>query len=267
MSPATGSARVADDSGVMVEPEQLGGILFDKDGTLIDFRATWVPAFRGVAAELAGRAGGGRALAAELLRGCGYDPASDRFSADSPLLWATNATIAAHWAREPALRALDVLEVVERHFNDDVLYPPRPVGDLPALLGRLRRRGLRLGLATMDSTAQAERTARRLGIAPLLDFVTGADGGFGVKPEPGMVLGFCAACGLAPEQVALVGDTHADLVMARNAGCALAIAVLTGATPPPVLTALADHVLGDVHELEALLDGRIPAAADGGRSW
>lgn len=40
-----------------------------------------------------------------------------------------------------------------------------------------------------------------------------------------MVLGFCAAADLAPEEV---GDTAADLLMAR---AAMAVAVRTGATP------------------------------------
>lgn len=234
-------------------------ILFDKDGTLVDFRATWLAAYRAVAAKLALLAGRPPAFAETLLARSGYDAPADRFADDSPLLWATNADIARGWQAQPELDGrLDVLEVVIRHFEDRERYPPRPACDLPALLGRLRARGLTLGLATMDSCAAATDTARRLGIEGLLDFSTGCDGGFGLKPDPGMVLAFCASVGVAPDAVMMVGDTHADLLMARNAGCRLAVAVLTGGTPRHVLDRLADHVLGTVAEIEGLLDG--PAA-------
>ncbi len=235
-------------------PMALRGILFDKDGTLIDFRATWVPAYRGVAEELAVGLGGSAALARVLLARLGYDVLTDQFADDSPLLWETNEAIAAIWSATPEVAGrLDVREVVHRHFSDLERYPPQAVGDLPALLDRLRQRGLTLGMATMDDTAIARATAARLGIADRLDFIVGADAGHGAKPAPGMVLAFCDACGLAPAEVIMVGDTPADLLMARNAGCARAIAVRTGATPLHLVEPLADHVLGSVQELERLL--------------
>ncbi len=152
---------------------------------------------------------------------------------------------------------LDVHEVVLRHFSDLERYPPQPVGDLPALLGRLRGRGLVLGMATMDDTAIAHDTAARLGIADQFAFITGADAGHGEKPGPGMALAFCAACDLLPAEVIVVGDTPADLLMARNAGCARAIAVRTGAAPLRQVLPLADHVLDSVQDLERLIfDGQ-----------
>lgn len=229
-------------------------LLFDKDGTLVDFRATWVPAFRGVAAELAARLGGGPPLADRLLARLGYDAASGGFAADSVLLWETNPAIADRWAATPEVAGrLDTREVVHRHFADLERYPPRPVGDLPALLTRLRARGLRLGVATMDDTEVARAHAAWLGITRQLDFLAGADAGYGRKPEPGMVLAFCAACGLKPVQVAMVGDTPADLLMARRAGCAAAIGVATGAMPPERLAPFADFMLPSVQEIESLL--------------
>ena len=51
----------------------------------------------------------------------------------------------------------------------------------------------------------------------------------------------------------VVGDTPADLLMARNAGCAQAIAVLTGAMSAHLLEPLADRVLASVQEIEQLL--------------
>ncbi|MCH8036364.1 MAG: HAD family hydrolase, partial [Proteobacteria bacterium] len=55
------------------------GILFDKDGTLLDYAATWMKANR-VAALAA--AGGDRALGERLLIAGGYDPERDRVGAD-----------------------------------------------------------------------------------------------------------------------------------------------------------------------------------------
>ncbi len=189
-----------------------------------------------------------------LLARQGYDVATDAFADDSPLLWASNQGIADAWSATPEIDGrLDVLEAVVRHFSDLGRYPPRAVGDLPALLDRLRSRGFVIGMATMDDTAIADAHAAHLGIAGRLDFVVGADAGHGEKPGPGMVLAFCAARGLRPEEVIVVGDTPADLLMARNAGCALAVGVLTGATPANVLAPLADHVLPSVQHIEVLI--------------
>jgi phosphoglycolate phosphatase len=161
--------------------------------------------------------------------------------------------IAARWRAEPELSEVDVLEVVERHFHDLVRYPPRAVGDLAALCDRLLGRGMRLGLATMDSTRGAEATAVLLGIRERLLFVAGSDAGHGVKPDTGLVHAFCGVSGLAPWQVAMVGDTPADLEMGRNAGCGLVVGVLTGGAPARRLAPLADHVIASVMELEPLL--------------
>lgn len=238
-------------------PSPIRAILFDKDGTLFDFRKTWLAAYRGAAAELAEVAGLGPGFVDVLLSRHGYDPATDTFAAESPLLWATTRDQAVLWSAEPELAAVpDVQERLERHFADLDAYPPVPVTDLVSLFRRLRGRGLKLGIATMDGTAVTERTLVRIAARELIDFLTGWDGGHGIKPDPGMVLGFCAAVDVPPRETAVVGDNVADLAMARAAGAGLAIAVLTGGCPAPALEAEADLVLPSIVELESALAGR-----------
>ncbi len=69
-----------------------------------------------------------------------------------------------------------------------------------------------------------------------------------------MALAFCAATGLSPGEIAVVGDSVHDLAMARAAGAKLAVGVLTGVSSREVLAAHADLVVGSVGELEAALE-------------
>jgi phosphoglycolate phosphatase len=130
---------------------------------------------------------------------------------------------------------------------------PVPVTDLSALLGRLKTRGLRLGVATMDSHAAAVRSANEFAFHHHLDFIAGYDSGHGHKPGPGMMAAFCTAVAIEPRHVAVVGDTPHDMGMARSAGAGLAIGVLTGASPRFELEALADHILDSIGDLEVAL--------------
>ncbi len=227
------------------------GILFDKDGTLFDFASTWEPAYREAVAALASAAGDAT-LAQRLLTKAGQDPETGRIDPASPLACGSSDEIIALWRAEPALAAVeDCAQRVHGIFRRHATGAARPVTDLAALFRRLRRRGLRLGVATMDTTANARLSLER--VAGMLDFIAGYDAGFGAKPDPRVVHAFGAHTGLASAELAVVGDAVSDLCMARGAGAGLAVGVLTGVTPRAALEPVADHVLDSVADLEALL--------------
>ncbi len=72
------------------------GILFDKDGTLFDFCATWIPAYRTAAAEIGDLAGG--VDVRMLLADAGFDAATDTCDPHSVLAAGTNLELATAWA-------------------------------------------------------------------------------------------------------------------------------------------------------------------------
>ena len=228
------------------------GVLFDKDGTLIDFFQTWAPAYEAVALRLAG---GNAVLAERLLTLGGRDPATRRFKPDSALAAGTNAEITRIWAEAIGHADVEGLnKSLNTFFNEHALSNARPVTDLVNLFGRLKSHGFKLGLATMDSAAAAEAQLLSFGVRRLTDFVCGYDSGFGHKPEPGMVQAFCRSVGLAAREIAVVGDSPHDLDMARAAGAGKAIGVLTGVSPREVLSLHADLVLESIADLETVLE-------------
>ena len=231
----------------------IAGILFDKDGTLLDYHRSWMPVNRAAALSATG---GDEARAEDLLVLSGLDPESGRVRAGSPLAVWTTAEIAALWCEQlPGLAVDELTTRMDAIFVAGVVDHAQAVTDLPGLFRRLRDRGLSLGVATSDSHAGALASLGPFDVLELLDFVAGYDSGHGQKPGPGMVEAYCRATGLAPERVAVVGDNDHDLEMGRRAGAGLVIGVLTGTSTRDELQPLADRVLEDVTELEALLAG------------
>jgi phosphoglycolate phosphatase len=104
-------------------------------------------------------------------------------------------------------------------------------------------------VATTDDREPTTRTLAALGIAEAIDAFVCADDGVAVKPAPEMVIHLCRAVGVPPTRTAVVGDSAADLQMARAAGAGLAIGVLTGVGGRADLEPLADEVIESIARL------------------
>lgn len=222
------------------------GILFDKDGTLLDFTPTWLPAYRAGALFAAG---GDQALAQHMMVFTGLDATTDQFVHGSLLASATTDQIAAAWVGLGAEhQAQELTPLLDDIFAQQTALSSRPFAGLNELIAELASKNIILGLATNDSERSARAFLHMAGIESFFPFVAGYDSGHGGKPAPGMVLAFCKAHGLTPQAVMVVGDNHCDLEMGRAAGVGHNVGVLSGNGTHGELAPLADVIINGISE-------------------
>lgn len=222
--------------------ERIRGLLFDKDGTLFDFNATWGSwaqhFFRTIAEDDENATILGHAL--------GFDLASGAFESDSLIIAGTPNEVATKINRvKPELPVEHILNVANQTAAE---APQAEITPLRPFLERLRTASLKLGVSTNDAEAPARAHLASADVDDLFDFIAGYDSGFGAKPEPGMQLAFCHRLGLNPSDVAMVGDSLHDLRAGKAAGM-ITIGVLTGHANRSVLAPAADLVLDSIKEL------------------
>lgn len=221
-------------------------ILFDKDGTLFDFRQSWGGWTETMLRRLAPVTQG------DLARALGFDRQALDFAPDSVVIASPMEEIAAVIAAHVSLPFAQIVALMEEVGTE---APMVAAVDLPKVLGDLRAMGLRLGLATNDTEAPARAHLAGAGVLELFDFVAGCDSGFGGKPAPGQLLAFAEAMDLPPAAIAMVGDSLHDLDAARAAGMP-GIGVLTGPAPREKLTPHATVVFDTIAEIAPWLRGR-----------
>ncbi|MGP3697503.1 HAD family hydrolase [Rhodobacter sp. NSM] len=224
------------------------GIIFDKDGTLFDFRRSWGTWSSHLLREISSSEAQARELAAAL----GYDMDTGAFAPWSPVIASTADEIAELLL--PLLPGWTKRELVAQMNRLAAGAEMAEAVPLAPLLAQLRARGLKIGLATNDSEAPARAHLGRHGLTELFDFIAGADSGHGGKPEPGMLLAFADRTGIEPEHVVMVGDSAHDLIAGRAAGMQT-VAVLTGIAVAEELAGFADVILPDIGGLADWIDG------------
>jgi phosphoglycolate phosphatase-like HAD superfamily hydrolase len=235
-------------------PSLLDGIdllVFDKDGTLIEFHLMW----GGWVDELARRLEDGTRLPLRdgLYELLGVDQESGMVLAHG-LMAATPMRrireVVEGYVSDAGAGPAAAAAAVERAWHaPDPVALAQPVTDLHALLGRLRARVPTFAVATSDDRGPTERTLAALGIDGEFAALSCADDGRPTKPAPDPVLYLCATLGVAADRTAVVGDAPADLRMARAAGAGRVIAVLTGVGDRAILEPLADVVLDSIENL------------------
>jgi len=230
---------------------EIKGLLFDKDGTLLEFHQMWLHVAQGAAADT---------LAV-------YATANNHDVDDVALLAAigvhgndvdNHGLLASNPVEDTADAWYQLLQLssdkaqfshtVKQMFNKQVEDNPALIQSLPGIKAKLltlKEQGFKLGIATADSKDATLYSLIQAELHDLFDFVGYSDGDIAPKPAPALLNAFCGHCNLEPQQVIMFGDTVSDMKFGRNAG-ASTIGVLTGTATEDELQPYADIVLYSV---------------------
>jgi phosphoglycolate phosphatase len=222
-------------------------ILFDKDGTLVDFNGTWLTLYEKLALEAAE---GDRTEAERLLQIGGFDRIAKSFVAGSELAAGTTTTIVRLWIGEGNAERFSFWKTrMDRAFVEEGPAAAVPVHGLADTLRRLHGERRKLAVVTNDLEAAARRTIENFGVAHLFSAFIGYDSVKNPKPAADPVYLACEFLGVEASEAVVVGDNLHDLEMARASGAGAAIGVLTGTTGRAELETMADAVLTSIADL------------------
>ncbi len=225
----------------------IDALVFDKDGTLFDFAATWGAFGRIAMLQLSD---GDVQRATELGKAIGFDFEQESYDPNSVVIAGTVDEVAA--ALTPHLPEVSLGHLIETLNRASANAEQIQAVPLAPFLAELLRAGLKLGVATNDAEMPALQHLQSVGVRDHFDFVAGYDSGHGYKPGPGQLLAFAQHVEVAPSRVAMVGDSLHDLEAGRAAGM-VTIGVLTGMATAKTLEPLADVVLPNIGHIPGWL--------------
>jgi phosphonatase-like hydrolase len=125
-----------------------------------------------------------------------------------------------------------------------------------SLIGDLRAEGVRVALLTGFSARTRDRVIASLGWGDIADLLVCPEEAGRGRPYPDMILHAVLRLGIDDvADVAVVGDTSADVVSGLRSGASLVVGVLSGFDSEEQLRAAgATHVVNSVTDLPALLE-------------
>lgn len=142
-----------------------------------------------------------------------------------------------------------LIELVRACYRARPMQRTRPYVGICDLLSRLRDGGRRLAILSNKPHELTVRIARAFWPAGTFDVVQGYVDEPRRKPDPTLALQICAACGVAPADARLVGDTPTDVETGRRAGIPV-VGVTWGFRPrADLVTARADWVIDRPEEI------------------
>jgi len=200
-------------------------VVFDKDGTLVDFNHMWGPRVVRWIEALAAQSGC-VACIARFYSVLGFDPETMQAVPEGPVATASTADIyalAAGVLFEHGLGWYRARPLVISSAETTIAAPPQPgeiqpLGDVRGAFRRLRSAGLPIAVHTNDDRELTQATLEQLGVAGDVAVMACGDDDLPPKPDPAGLRWIAAKLGTTPERLVFVGDSAADMLAARNAG-------------------------------------------------
>lgn len=206
-------------------------IVFDKDGTVVDFNSVWLnmAAARAqwLADHLSKNSGELFSWRNRLLKASGIDPESGSISLHGPIVNLSFesqsyclATLI-HTLHPEGISWQEALNLTNKsiewalHHNDPASLA-EPLEGAFEFIKELAKTNVKLAMITSDSTENAQRTLERFEVLKYFCAVEGSDI-TPSKPSPRALLRVCKKAGVDPSRTIVIGDAPNDVRMAREA--------------------------------------------------
>lgn len=230
-------------------------IIFDKDGTLLDFDSFWVTVSRKAVTDILTELGRTDIPVCEFLTAFGvHDGVTDidgvlRKGTYEQLGRIMHGILAGHGCRISCDEAVKLaIDAYNANADAGDIKPTCP--NLAEVLTALKQQNKKLAVVTTDNEKITRKCLKKLGIEDLFDKIYTDDGKMPTKPDPCCAMDFSSFTGVEKECMIMVGDTMTDVNFARNSG----IAVVGIAKTLKNRALLAPHADAVVSEISELLD-------------
>lgn len=208
----------------------IDGILFDKDGTILEYHFTMHHIYTEFFADMKDRYALPDLLMEKLKQDLGYS--SDHLNPGSVIQFASNPQLvdiliesSMEYSRQNRWQLNyskpELLKIIEENaLSRDVPYATLP--DVQETLDYLKTNQYKLGIATADNYAATVTGLKKTNILHHFDYLGTSEND--VKPKPDTFLAdmFCRQCDIDPDKLLIVGDSETDMVFAENVGAKFA---------------------------------------------
>jgi phosphoglycolate phosphatase len=237
------------------------GLFFDKDGTLVDLHHQYSTLMeKRVEKILANCAAEKEEFRRAISRAVGYDVDYRTITPGGPLAEATREQtlkIVINFLHQRGFpfenaeyMARESFRLADLELGLDELI--RPMDGLYPLLRALNAKNITLACLTNDGHRRAQAVLEFLEISTFFQLILGGDEVNRPKPDPEMIESACKQLTLFPHQIVYIGDSVADMIMAKKAGAGLAVGVLGGASDQSLLSPEADVVIPNLRAISVL---------------
>lgn len=237
--------------------KRIRAILFDKDGTLIDFSSLWIPLAFDLADKLCIQYKLGSKDNAALLECIGIQP-DGTILPNSIYVSGTEEDIAQVWYQyfegsstcstgyDSILKYIrcEMKTYMELHKNQI-----QSVQDAEITLAALRKMGFTLGVSTSDNEENTRVCLKVTGLLKYFQYIGCPSDSKNPKPSGDILIDFSTKFKINPEEIAIVGDTATDIAFAKQNHAGLAIGVLSGAGSKEDFNETADYIFSSIADL------------------
>ena len=233
-------------------------VIFDKDGTLVDFDAFWISVTQAALTQVLTDLGRTDVPTEPILEALGVrDGTTDINGVLCKGTYREIGEIVYEFLRRHGCTlsceetVARVLEAYNSSMQAGEVRPTSPA--LTAMLTSLKEQGKKLAVVTTDNEPITRLCLQKLGIEALFDKIYTDDGRTPTKPDPYCAEDFCRLTGVPKDRTVMVGDTMTDVRFARNAGICV-VSIAQNEQSRTVLLPHADVVITDMTQLADILE-------------